>query len=115
MGTSTNAILFYGFTDDSEGENGWSEAYDNSQEDNVTYPGTSLDYHCSSDEPIYYLAIDVSETTAYRGHPKQLDRLTLAYSPLEEWEGTLREAATYFGIDLLDQKPAWYLVSYYSC
>jgi hypothetical protein len=116
MGTTTNAVLFYGFVEQEEGD--WSDAVDRHEEWDYTELrdlekrlDVELDSHCSHDYPMWYIAVESKTVTARRGDVKEITSATLEIDPT--WDAKLREYAAAFEIDLGDQVPGWCLVSYW--
>lgn len=102
MGHSTNAYLYYGF-DIYSGEDGINKFYANKDFDPDDNPdevgiletlgkrhwpnytesmisnllGVSTGIHCSGDYPIYYIYVNESRQTAYRGYPEIVKQWTV--------------------------------------
>lgn len=139
MGTSTDAILFYGYVWDDEGtdrpwitgddddddddddEEDWQERYAAAR--GVTRPSESyaevLDHasrsfcevgtHCSDSCPMGYVAVKASMRVARRGYPQTVSELEVGPS----WADELRTFCADLGIPVDGKEPAWWLVSYW--
>ena len=69
-----------------------------------------VSYHCSSDDPMTYLAIKDIEFRAYQGDPVLVPDLEI--NP--EWDAWLQRFMTDLDIDLSESKgPGWFLASHY--
>lgn len=129
MGTSTDAILFYGFPIDDGSDNhevltGFGENEDDGMDEDElwrkkfnlpedvdvwqhqkTHPVT-IGGHCSCDCRMYYVSIKKSELTANRGCPKKVKTLDID----AKWDEQLNEFCKVYGL-----KPpksyGWHLVS----
>lgn len=130
MGTSTDAILAYGydlgdspefvglggegFPDWWDGEDGFDVAalrHLLQAEPGAKHCGLLVGFetHCSTDAPEYLLVITETVTTALRGHPETITSLTVpAYS-----DDALGWVIETLGLDVGDQKPQWLLAAYW--
>lgn len=115
MGHSTDAIIFYGYhlPEDTEVPD---EVHDLYGKEHPVLVGT----HCSGEYPMYYVYIQETETTAYRGYPKQITANTFD-APHIEWYAKLRDFAQEYGIPFAGDEGeygddvsevGWWLVSY---
>ncbi len=126
MGTSTDAILFYGYCWDEEARSPWEIGKDEPSDDDEYWEDRyaqasglngpaepslcTVGHHCSGDAPMPYVAIRSSEIRSWRGHMN--DVKSLAVDP--KWDATLAEFCRVLDIDVSDMKPAWWLVSNWS-
>ena len=132
MTTSTNALLYYGFTflDEDEETPPWEkeddEDYDSDQWlcDNLGGPKESdweaqsafvealpimIGYHCYIDASMYFICARESYHVAHRGHPVQLrDSIVKNLG----WDPTLADYCEKLGIKW--QQPQWELASLWS-
>jgi hypothetical protein len=162
MGTSTNAILFYGYCWDEETEliegggewvnviakqrgvtNPWDKYVEpdqklsyhereritkawrdaNRAELDAMYAAKraiekeyncEIGYHCSGEYSMPYVAIAACGITAYRGYPKPISAADLKVDAA--WDEEIARFCRDVGITPpKDQKPQWWLVSYWSC
>lgn len=65
--------------------------------------------HCSSDYPMYYVYIEVSEITAHRGYPKEVQLNALKVEP--SWIILLKTFCE--TMDIKYQEPKWILCSHW--
>ena len=123
MGVSTNALIYYGFDffnaeDDEptehmekflgEGEfNDEDGEYYDLTKDN---PDIEIDYHCSNDYRIWFIAFKPSVTTVYRGYPKEIDASQF-YQDLTSADEKIKEFCEKHQIPW--HQPKWYLASYW--
>ena len=129
MGTSTDAILVYGFEIGSEDEPPeFLEAFDGDFDEYLndisglpkygesghTFEAqwawrdscpADMTMHCSYDYPMYILAVRGTKTTAYRGYPKEIKSLAIDEAKVSAF----REWCEANGIEY--QEPKWLLVS----
>ena len=118
MGTSTDAILFYGID---LGEDGLDSIYESNKDlydaiQDCSLPDEMVEklkdnlceigYHCSGECPMYY--IFASKERAWRGYPQEIENLDVDLI----WNDQLKEFCEVIGIEY--QKPKWYLASYWS-
>jgi hypothetical protein len=92
MGQSTDAILLYGVPLEAESLDDFrEERYPNKDPlpdspdfvpwlayEGKPYDGIEIVRHCSGDYPMHIVAIEGTQTTAWRGHPKPIDVAKLA-------------------------------------
>jgi hypothetical protein len=144
MGTSTDAILFYGVLlgdEDTEWDQPawwteaddefpewekqyaklhgvtyvWDEATEESNYDDVLKKAheslCEVDYHCSSEYPMYYVGVKASEVSANRGYPQRLDGHPASMIGLQWdlWDEQLKQFCE--EMELPYDNPGWYLVS----
>lgn len=129
MGTSTDAILFYGYAwndemsplwEGDEDEYDWEERYarlhgrDPSVYKEIlellkTEP-CKIGRHCSSDCRMPFVAIKSTEIRAWRGSPVKVDLPQV--DPM--WNEQLLTFCQFMGIDVSKMQPGWYLVSWWS-
>lgn len=132
MGTSTDAILFYGFSAEDEGdwdkrlEDDWTDtfaahkgvlspdsgndafnAYWSKKSQLLAAEPCEIDQHCSGAHPISFVYIAESKITASRGDAKEVGTIWIG----ERWRDQLKEFCNLMGIPW--QEPKWYLVSYW--
>lgn len=127
MGTSTNAIIAFGFQLGEEGETppflqseedeefdfdeirarelGVTEKYP-TREQLAAHPA-DLVWHCSSDYPMYFLAVNGTQVEAYGGCPKSFKLPEIS----EEQIAALKAWCEKNGVEW--QEPAWHLMSYW--
>lgn len=128
MGTSTDAILFYGFSfedDDApewieEGEETWEEKYaiahgvnpENHKKawDIANQSPCELNYHCYIDYPMYLIAIKKTKITANRGGPEEISEKH--FKTEKSWDKEIRDFCKILGVTP-PEKFGWYLVSYW--
>lgn len=138
MGTSTNAILFYGFPildeDGNESEAARTpEARHNldriqqiveeaDADETEEIAGKFLDGwnseapaiigdHCSGECPMYYVYARASQTQARRGYPEQIDSKGMD-GPHPGWDEDIRKFCESAGLKM--QPCSWWLVSMWS-
>jgi hypothetical protein len=118
MGTSTNAILYFGFDfcDVDEGDAlPWGEDEDEYEAVSKKFGSDRsncaciIDRHCYIDSPIFFVALKRNVFTAYRGMPSTVDIGELKVS--EEEIQQLRSFCETMGIAW--QEPKWRLASYW--
>src|SRR5215217_2169121 len=107
MGVSTNGLLFYGFTfsNTEDGEILGTEDEDVSEallaklqaeDEDYFYdatkndPNIEVDYHCSADYPMHFIAHKKASFTAHRGYPGNIDLKALAALDTAEMDGHLK-------------------------
>jgi sulfatase maturation enzyme AslB (radical SAM superfamily) len=135
MGTSTDAILFYGFhADEGEWDDFFGEEWENTFAAKVGTPEPvvgfdtekhkaehvafwrarkklveaepcEVDSHCSGECPMPYVCVKASKTKACRGYPQEIKSLTVE----PEWEIQLNKFCELMNIPW--QEPRWWLVS----
>lgn len=138
MGTTTDAILFYGFHagenewDEFIGEGDWKDVFakvmghpepkavfnDDTKDEHIAYWKTKgalaeaepceVDFHCYGDSPMPYLCVKASKTVTARGDASEIKSLTVDPT----WDEALQIFAKKMGIPW--QQPKWWLVSYWS-
>jgi hypothetical protein len=140
MGTSTDAILFYGYCWDQEAhwpwmidrddqddhpDEDWMERYVRAKGMIVDGPnrtdwsrmreltlasGCEVSTHCSSECPMPLVAVSASLIRSYRGRMNEVKEL--AVDPT--WDGLLAEFCATLGIRTNGLRAAWWLVSDWS-
>ncbi len=128
MGMSTNGLLWFGYcADDDEAwcpeaddesaaaaklsavDDEWRDDVEGTANQLLKPFGCEMVAHCSSEYPMYGIAITGTATTAWRGHPKPV---TPTETPDPSWADQLRKAAEAIGWPLTeDPKPQWWLAS----
>lgn len=128
MGISSDGILVFGidlgeeqpefmgecdgFDDYMDSQNGlpqWGEVghdWDATHAFRNSYPA-SMTLHCSYDYPMHILAVPGTETTAYRGSPKEIEFLSVSDEKVDAFKAWCVE----HGIE--DPEPKWLLASMY--
>lgn len=117
MGLSTDAILFYGFSLEEDEQYEYEGEFDERDHDcylgrlcdemwNKPIHGCVLGTHCSCEYPIYYVAIQGTQTVAWRGYPKELGQSLVAEVG---WKAKIKKFCKETGIKY--RKPQWILVS----
>ena len=136
MGTTTDAILAYGY--DLGGSDGWAIReideydsldpakfawYDDENDDDFQEQaerhllasevlGVQFETYCSDSAPMHLLAAKV--ITVRRGNCEVLDLPALSAMPAEHgWDDKLRAACQALGITPTQASPGWVLVSYW--
>jgi hypothetical protein len=74
--------------------------------------GCDIDYHCTSELPLYYVYLTDFIITANRGYPEKVSQVTVRY-PSEENIEKLKRFCELCDIDW--EQPSWHLASYWSC
>jgi len=110
MGQSTDAILFYGYCwEDELDEDMFPEELQNIYgKEHAVLVGA----HCHHEYPMPYVYIQESQTRAWRGSPQAIDPTDMV-DVVAAWDGLLQDFVTAHGIDVGDQVPRWWLVSYW--
>jgi hypothetical protein len=105
---ATRLLASVGFTETDYSAKGYRER---KREAEATI-GVELEYHCSSDYPLYILS--AKTITARRGDTEAIDMAALEAERIAgDWDGKLAAACAALGIT--PTKPAgWWLVSYWS-
>lgn len=142
MSQSTDAILFYGYCwtdesppwvdpsdyeaeDEDAGDNkerylrlaGFDEKYDGDasyfdrKREALAKATCEVVRHCSDGCTMYGVAVFGSRMTARRGIPQTIDPAALVPKP--EWAEMLRAYCDHMKINVGEQEPAWYLVSWW--
>jgi hypothetical protein len=92
-----------GFTDEwTDGD----ETYFDRKQAAEEKTGVEIEYHCSYDYPMYFLAARGSVTRANRGYPQKVPTLL---SRTRYWDESLLEAQKALGLEV--KTPGWYLFS----
>ncbi len=97
------------------GEKAWpvekrNEYWDHHNEFSKAHPlPIELENYCSSECPMYIIAVKDSVSTAWRGEPVEIDAETIKV-PDKDIQ-TLRDFAKNY-LDMTDTEPKWYLYSY---
>lgn len=137
MGTSTDAVLFYGIhADENEWEDfigeDWQETlaskfgvhepqvpYETPEQEMLFHDywdkkdeicekeSCAIDFHCSGEYPMPYAFVRASKTEACRGYPEEISGLTVQ----PEWDQELKGFCELMGIPWT--QPKWWLVSYW--
>ncbi len=138
MGTSTDAILFYGYCWDEESDKPWLIGLDGEDDypdedwidryirvkglavdDRVDWSkmhelalgsGCQVSTHCSHDCPMPFVAVTASVTKSHRGHMREVK--SIAVDPA--WRRMLTEFCGTLGIKTDKLRAAWWLVSDWS-
>ncbi len=115
MGTSTDAILFFGYVWDDDEVEIPEEVAETYCYGNVEKYPVQVGHHCSGDYPMPYIFIAKTQIEAYRGSPKQVPMLTLANKTVAEekrWVKMLSDFCDEHDIEHPDNA-GWHLVSYW--
>lgn len=126
MGQSTDACIAYGFKLEAEGEDelhgllGFDdeqlELIENGELDvnawfEERFPGLSLERHCSSDWPMYIVAVDGTTRSASRGEPVELYPRDMVDGVTVTMDRKLTACAS--ALDLDEPMIGWLLYSYW--
>ena len=130
MGTSTDAILVFGFALDEECEGSYNVPFMQGKDDfgellfKIDYPGHKLDYdiiqnltqecpaelvmHCSLDYPMWIMAVNHTRKEANRGYPQEIpsDYLVVSQERIDAFKEFCDK------IEVAYQEPKWLLVSF---
>jgi hypothetical protein len=85
----------------------WDDYWAAKKEAVAAYPVT-LEYHCSGEYPMYFLAVNGTVVTARRGYPEVVQPTTVAPQQVQ----ALRDFCERFGIEC--GEPKWHLFSYWN-
>jgi hypothetical protein len=129
MGTSTDAIFFWGIAYEEEDHEGWSweeryadtfglheprvedsagrATYWEKKEQLVEACECKVGIHCSGECPFVFVAIKKSIAKARRGYPEEVKSMTVE----PDWEAKLRDFCERMKMPW--QQPRWLLVSYW--
>ncbi len=119
MGVSTDAILVYGVPLTEGALSDYREEGEESTHPlaRMLYGGDPVDgvvlvEHCSDECPEHILAIEGTETTAYRGYPKDIPSDALAVG--EGWAEEIASFVQKYGLaEAVEGEPRWLLCSYW--
>ncbi len=113
MGTSTDAILFYGYVWDDEATERQLDILESAQNMDLEgrkegrKPPCLIGTHCSGECPMLFVAAVASHTKAWRGHPREISSLFVD----PRWNAQLSAFCRDLGISLVGKKATWWLVS----
>jgi hypothetical protein len=119
MGVSTDAKLLFGYKIDEDSPDHekcvlfMDEEYNKLLEaEKLT--GCTIEYHCHSDNTMYFICDDDSGVIANRGNPELVNTETIQYT---EHRGSIKSSLLLFaktlGLSKPKGDPAWWLMSYW--